>query len=104
MREEESRLMPRWHENLNDAKFVQTLEAFTEWPSGLDHEIPVEPVLTTQARDIPVHQALILQGQVIGDTLVLSAPPGVCMPDKVRDVEIRLSNLHVFVSLAPSTI
>ena len=102
MREKESRLMPRWHENLNDARFAQLLEAFTEWPSGLDNEIPVEPVVTTQARDIPVHRALILQGYVIENTLVLSAPPGVCMPERVRDVEIRLSNLLVFVSLEPS--
>ena len=73
-----------------------------EWPSGLDDEILDELAFTARSRIEPVQSALILRGQVIGGRLVLSAPPGACVPGGVRDIEIRLSNAHIFVSLEPS--
>jgi hypothetical protein len=99
MSEKQNRLMPEWLGELNDVEFAQLLQAFTEWPSMPDDGISVEIACTTQRGTEPVQRALTFQGQVMGSRLILSVPPGARVPEGVRDIEIRLPDLHVIVSL-----
>ena len=87
---------------MDDADFAQLVEAFVERPFGPDDEIPAELVFAMLDRVEAVQDILVLQSQVVGDRLVLSTPPGARVPAGVRDIEIRLPNVRVVVSLESS--
>jgi len=48
-------------------------------------------------------RVLGLESTLVGDWLVLSAPPGVAVPANVREVEVNLPGVRVIVSLTPVT-
>ena len=87
---------------MDDTDFAQLVEAFVDRPSGPDDEIPAELVFAMLDRAESVQDVLVLQSQVVGDRLVLSTPPVARVPDGVRDIEIRLPNVRVVVSLESS--
>ena len=87
---------------MENAEFAQLIEAFVDRPSGPDDEIPAELVFAMLDRVESVQDVLVLQSQVVGGRLVLSTPPGARVPAGVRDIEIRLPNVRVVVSLESS--
>jgi len=71
-----------------------------------------ERVLTKEDRDLfelvkrlteeqPPGHILNLETVMVGDRLVLSAPPGVAVPANIREIEINLPGVRVIVSLKP---
>ena len=87
---------------LDDSRFTQLMETFIDRPSGPDDEIPAELVFAMLDRAESAQHVLSLQSQVVGDRLILFTPPGTYVPEGIRDIEIRLPNIHVVVSLKPS--
>ncbi len=87
---------------MDDAKFAQLMETFVDRPSGPDDEIPAELVFAMLDEAELTPGPLDLHSQLVGDRLVLSTPPGARVPESVRDIEIRLPNVRVVVSLDPS--
>jgi hypothetical protein len=96
-------LVPEWIGELDDARIARVMEAFTAWPSDLDDEIPAQPISAVTNEAESAQNALGLQSRVAGNRLILSTPPGARVPEGVRDIEIRLPNAHVVVSLEQST-
>jgi hypothetical protein len=96
-------LAPEWIDEVDDTRLAQVLEAFTAWPSDLNDEMLTSPILAMADRTEPVCQGLALHGRIIGDRLILSTPPGVYVPEGVRDIEIRLTDVNIVVNLRSST-
>ncbi len=87
---------------MDDAKFAQMMEAFVDRPSGPDDEIPADLVFAMLDEAELTPEPLVLHSQLEGDRLVLSTLPGARVPESVRDIEIRLPNVRVIVSLEPA--
>ncbi|MBL7065731.1 MAG: hypothetical protein ISS49_16255 [Anaerolineae bacterium] len=87
---------------MDDAGFMQLMEAFVDRPSGPDDEIPAELVFAMLDRAELTPGLLALHSRLVGDRLVLSTSPGARVPESVRDIEIRLPNVRVVVSLETS--
>ena len=47
----------------------------------------------------PPKQVLDLESIIVGDRLVLSTPPGVSIPNNIREIEVNLPGVRVIVSL-----
>jgi hypothetical protein len=99
---EKDGLAPEWIDGLDDIEIAQVMEAFTAWPSDLNDEMSTPLTLATADRVEPAYGGLTLHGQIAGDQLILSIPPGARMPEDVRNIEIRLPDVHIVVSLKPS--
>lgn len=86
---------------MDDLEFEQMVGAFIDRPASLDDEIPAELVFAMLDKAEQPERALDLQSVIVGDRLVLSAPPGMAVPANVREVEVNLPGVRVIVSLEP---
>ena len=85
---------------MGDFEFREMMEAFVDRPA-LDDQIPAELVFAMLDKAEQPEQTLGLQSAIVGDRLVLFAPPGVTVPASVREIEIDLPSVHELVSLPP---
>jgi len=88
---------------MDDVEFEQMVEAFIERRAGPDDQIPAELVFAMLDKAEQPERVLGLESTLVGDRLVLSAPPGVAVPANIREVEVNLPGVRVIVSLTPIT-
>jgi hypothetical protein len=87
---------------MDDGEFSQMIEAFIDRPAGLDDEIPAELVFAMLDKAEQTGRALEMHTAIVGDRLVLSAPPQMTIPSKIRELEVNLPGVKVVVSLEPA--
>ena len=84
---------------MDDTEFEQMIGAFIDRPASLDDKVPAELVFAMLDKAEQPENALDLQSVIVGDRLVLSAPPGVIVQANIREIEVNLPGVRVIVSL-----
>ena len=87
---------------MNDWEFKEMIEGFIERPADLDDAIPAETVFAMLDKAERNGDAMSLRSAVVGDRLIVSAPPGATIPRTVREVEFNLPSIQIVVKLQPA--
>jgi hypothetical protein len=85
-------------------EFETLIENFITQRSGQDDRLPgdvfFELLGRYESEGMP-QGALDLKGDIMGDRLVLSAPPGMSVPANIREIEVNLPGMRVIVAREP---
>jgi hypothetical protein len=83
--------------DMDDVEFEEMVESFIARPASLDDVAPAELVFAMLDQAEQPEHALELESVIVGDRLVLSAPPGVAVPANVREIEVNLLGVRIII-------